>query len=80
LEEEFFLGLRLNQGIDMEAIRVRLGAELPIEIPEAVECSIEDGLLSWSGERLQLTARGRLLSNEVFGRLIDSSPKMFITR
>ena len=33
-----------------------------------------DGLLEIAGERLRLTARGRLLSNEVFARFLRDKP------
>jgi oxygen-independent coproporphyrinogen III oxidase len=35
-----------------------------------IEELVEDGLLIRSGENLRLTKRGRLLSNEVFGKFI----------
>jgi oxygen-independent coproporphyrinogen-3 oxidase len=69
LEESFFLGLRLNRGVDLERLREQFGGaagkfDLIIDELEA------EGLLHRAGERLQLTPRGRLLSNEVFGRFI----------
>ncbi len=69
LEESFFLGLRLNHGIDLERLREQFGgtAEKFSVIIDELEA---EGLLQRAGERLQLTPRGRLLSNEVFGRFI----------
>jgi coproporphyrinogen III oxidase-like Fe-S oxidoreductase len=37
---------------------------------EAIDELVEDRLLIHSGENLRLTKRGRLLSNEVFGKFI----------
>jgi oxygen-independent coproporphyrinogen-3 oxidase len=58
-EEEMFLGLRLNRG-------VAVGADAAPVIDEL----LSEGLLERSGDRVRLTARGRLLSNEVFARFI----------
>jgi len=38
---------------------------------EAVESLVEDGLLVADGARVCLTARGRLLSNEVFQEFLE---------
>jgi oxygen-independent coproporphyrinogen-3 oxidase len=69
LEESFFLGLRLNQGVDLLPLREQFGNQ--IERYDAIIGElVKDGLLERSGDRLQLTNRGRLLSNEVFERFI----------
>jgi len=69
LEESLFLGLRLNRGLDVEQLRSLFTAAFePYEsiLEELVSC----GLLQRSGNNLQLTPRGRLLSNEVFEKSI----------
>jgi oxygen-independent coproporphyrinogen-3 oxidase len=58
--EPFFLGLRLDRGIDAD-----WSAYQP-----AVERFIRDGLLETSGNVLRLTRRGVLLSNEVFAEFL----------
>jgi oxygen-independent coproporphyrinogen-3 oxidase len=69
MEEELFLGLRLNCGIDVE--RLRKGtADAEAHIDSAIRENIQDGLLEKDQNRLRLTARGRLLSNEVFARFL----------
>lgn len=68
LEEEFFLGLRLNRGIDFQEIASRT-AVLP-EFVHAIDELVNDALLVRDGTRVKLTPRGRLLSNEVFARFI----------
>jgi oxygen-independent coproporphyrinogen III oxidase len=80
MEEEFFLGLRLNRGIDVQEIEARTGQSAPSHIREALEEVIENGLLKRLGNRLTLTPKGRLLSNEVFERLINSSPELLKVR
>jgi oxygen-independent coproporphyrinogen III oxidase len=70
LEESFFLGLRLNRGINLGALRARFGECLNPHLPKIDEL-ICDGLLVRNGDNLQLTPRGRLLSNEVFERFVS---------
>jgi len=71
LEESFFLGLRLNRGVDLEALRQRFGAEVE-KFVSVIEELVEDGLLDRGQGLLRLTPRGRLLSNEVFEKFILS--------
>jgi oxygen-independent coproporphyrinogen-3 oxidase len=69
LEESFFLGLRLNRGVDMQGVREEFCGAAD-KFTATIDELVEDGLLIRSGENLRLTNRGRLLSNEVFGRFI----------
>ena len=69
LEESFFLGLRMNRGISLEELRGRFGSAIDGYQPTIHEL-IEAELLEKSSNRLHLTARGRLLSNEVFERFL----------
>jgi oxygen-independent coproporphyrinogen-3 oxidase len=68
LEESIFLQLRLNRGIDLAAAESGILETFATEIRELTEF----GLLERQGNRLRLTARGRLLSNEVFERFIGN--------
>jgi len=68
IEEVFFLGLRMNRGIDLHAEPI-LGTKAP-RFLSAIENLLQERLLEKEGDRLRLTARGRLLSNEVFERFI----------
>jgi len=72
LEESFFLGLRLNRGIDPERLREDFGQAHFAAHEAAIEECVRDGLLFREGTRLALTSRGRLLSNEVFGRFLGT--------
>ena len=68
-EEAWFLGLRMNEGVDLEALRGEFGAL----VSGAVEAlgDVEDaGLVERDGSWVRLTARGRMASNEVFGRVL----------
>lgn len=70
VEESFFLGLRLNRGISLEALRSRFGATAIDGYQATINELAETGLLERSSNRLRLTSRGRLLSNEVFERFL----------
>ena len=71
LEEEFFLGLRLNQGVDLERLAQEYGEALYGLQPQ-IEELVSAGLLQRQKNAVSLTAQGRLLSNEVFERLLTS--------
>jgi oxygen-independent coproporphyrinogen III oxidase len=70
LEESFFLGLRLNRGIDLGALRAQFGERVAAYEP-VIDELVSSGLLIQTGENLRLTPRGRLLSNEVFERFVS---------
>lgn len=61
-EEEMFLGLRLNRGVTIDP-----------NFAEEIHELLTDGLLERCENRVRLTPRGRLLSNEVFARFIGAS-------
>ena len=67
-EETFFLGLRLNRGVDLRSIALRLG--LPAEVEDTIAQLCAEGLLQREGSIVGLSERGRLLSNEVFQRFL----------
>ena len=62
-EERFFVGLRLMSGIRPDASEWATYAE-------PIERLIGNGLLERDGATLRLTARGVLVSNEVFQEFI----------
>jgi oxygen-independent coproporphyrinogen-3 oxidase len=72
IEENFFLGLRLNRGIDLEDFGPELRSDTRRSAvwESAIADCVADGLLEKHDLALRLTARGRLLSNEVFARFI----------
>jgi putative oxygen-independent coproporphyrinogen III oxidase len=70
LEEAFFLGLRLNCGVSLDDISAEFGnVAIHTVQPIIAEC-VELGLMEQCRGQIRLTARGRLLSNEVFERFI----------
>jgi putative oxygen-independent coproporphyrinogen III oxidase len=70
LEESFFLGLRLAQGVDLSELTAKFGDDALIDQASAIRELVADGLLERTGDRIRLTSRGRLLSNEVFERFV----------
>ncbi|HEU5457600.1 MAG TPA: radical SAM family heme chaperone HemW [Terracidiphilus sp.] len=65
-EEAWFLGLRLNGGVQLSAMRREFGGERVARALHAVERLEKRGLVSCDGKTVRLTALGRLLSNEAF--------------
>jgi oxygen-independent coproporphyrinogen III oxidase len=69
-EESLFLGLRLNEGVHLSALRGQFGEGLLQDAMSALVEVRDAGLLELSTERIRLTPKGRLVSNEVFSRLL----------
>ena len=70
LEEEWFLGLRLNEGVNLSELRAEFGSEA-LRTFDSILTGLEcDGLIAWTDDRVALTPRGRLVSNEVFERFL----------
>ena len=70
LEESFFLGLRLTRGVSMREIAAKFDGKAVDSARSAIAELVECGLMEQRGDLVCLTARGRLLSNEVFERFI----------
>ena len=70
LEEAWFLGLRLREGVSWQALAAEFGPD-QVEIfhPVVRELSALD-LLSDEEGMVRLTPRGVLFSNEVFARFL----------
>jgi oxygen-independent coproporphyrinogen III oxidase len=71
LEERLFLGLRLNRGVDLREIASDFGNDAVSRLRGTVAEFAAAGLMEQTGEVILLTRRGRLLSNEVFQRLLS---------
>ena len=70
LEETLFLGLRLNDGLDLEALTRHFTPAALAPLPAILHEAEADGLLARAGDCIRLTPRGRLLSNELFSRFL----------
>ena len=67
--EFIFLGLRLNEGVDLGEFQTRFDASLPHQYGNAIAELTTDGLIEEIGTRVRLTRKGMLFSNEVFARI-----------
>jgi len=71
MAETMILGLRLvREGVRLADFKERFGRELMDVYGREIEEMGQVGLLEVDGERVWLTARGRLLGNEVFQRFL----------
>jgi putative oxygen-independent coproporphyrinogen III oxidase len=67
--EAIFLGLRLMRGISLTGFQNTFGKDLRAEYNGELDRLKEAGLIEMDGDRLKLTMRGAVLSNEVFAAL-----------
>jgi oxygen-independent coproporphyrinogen III oxidase len=74
LEECLFLGLRLNRGISLTGLAAKFGNDAVESARIRIAELVEYDLMEQQGDWVRLTARGRLLSNEVFERFIFAQP------
>lgn len=79
-EEAWFLGLRLNTGVEVAAVEREFGRALVAPALEAVERLAEAGLLATDGKTVRLIARGQLLSNDVFQEFLGLAPEVSASR
>src|SRR5579864_3290813 len=66
LEETFFLGLRLNRGVDLRQVAGNFSPKILDDLQPTIAELIGAELLQKKDQCICLTPRGRLLSNEVF--------------
>jgi oxygen-independent coproporphyrinogen-3 oxidase len=71
LEEVFFLGLRLNDGVDLRQVAADFGEDAVVGLGETIADLRRIELMEKQGDVVRLTEQGRLLSNEVFERFIS---------
>lgn len=70
LEESFFLGLRLNRGVDLRNVLDQFGQPALDNLRPTIAELVDGGLLQRNASVITLTPRGRLLSNEVFQQFL----------
>ncbi|HVZ84840.1 MAG TPA: radical SAM family heme chaperone HemW [Terracidiphilus sp.] len=75
-EEAWFLGLRLNAGVQPDAVRREFGAGRVAQAMETVTRLVETGLLAHEDGTVKLTPRGRLLSNDVFQEFLGAGEEV----
>ena len=70
LEEAWFLGLRLNDGVSLEEIAREFGEPaISVFQPILLEAQ-QQGLIEYDERRARLTPQGRLFANDVFQRFL----------
>ena len=65
LEEALFTGLRLTEGIDLDAVEARYGEDVWARYGVALQPFLDAGYVVRDGRRLRLTRAGMLMANEV---------------
>jgi len=70
LEEAWFLGLRLNAGVSLTAMRAEFGEDAVGHLNSVLAELASDGLIEFGKDHVRLTQQGRLLSNDVFARFL----------
>ncbi|HEY2867323.1 MAG TPA: radical SAM family heme chaperone HemW [Pyrinomonadaceae bacterium] len=64
--EFVFLGLRLDEGIDLNEFSKRFGIDLEAAYKSDLDRLLDDGLIEIHIDRIRLTQKGKLFSNEIF--------------
>ncbi len=71
-EEALFLGLRMNVGVSLEELEAEFGTARVEAVTPVVREMVAGGLLVLEGQRVRLSERGRMVSNEVFAELLGA--------
>ncbi len=84
MEEEWFLGLRLAEGVRLATLREKYGRDSVDHFLPILGELITQELLEEHSGSVRLTSRGRLISNDVFARFLtaeseDPLPTKMIT-
>ncbi|MGA8043295.1 MAG: radical SAM family heme chaperone HemW [Terracidiphilus sp.] len=72
-EEAWFLGLRLNAGVRPSQLRREFGRISVTRALDVADRLVKAGLIEVNGKTVRLSARGRLLSNDVFQEFLAES-------
>jgi oxygen-independent coproporphyrinogen-3 oxidase len=70
MEEFFFLGLRLLDGVNLDRFASEFGADAQDEFPGTIEKLSTAGMLLLEGNILRLTQKGLILSNRVLSEFV----------
>lgn len=73
LEDSLIFGLRLNAGVDLDALRARFpGVHWPDGLMETLARLEQEGLAERTGSNLRLTTRGRLVADAAGGAIMEA--------
>ncbi len=73
IEEALFTGLRLNAGLDLEAVEMRYGIDVWRQFGGELQAFVDQQLLIYDGASLRLTRAGMLLAHEIMAVFIRST-------
>jgi oxygen-independent coproporphyrinogen-3 oxidase len=79
-EEAWFLGLRLNAGVDVNALEQQFDGPIVAAALQVLPRLEAAGLISRTGKAVRLTSLGRLLSNDVFQEFLGLTPTSELAR
>ena len=68
--------MRLTKGVNLAALSRKYGRDTIAAFRSRIDTLVDEGLLEKDGSWLRLSSRGRLMSNEVFGRFIAAGGVM----
>lgn len=69
-DETIFLGLRLQEGVEISHLRRTFPREWIEQAQRAVDALVDGGLMTNTNDRWRLTLRGRLISNDIFTNVL----------
>ena len=70
LAEALFTGLRLNAGLDLEAVKNRYGVDVWSRHGRELQPFVDRGVLFYDGKLLRLPREGMLLAHEIMAVFI----------
>jgi oxygen-independent coproporphyrinogen III oxidase len=73
LEEALFMGLRLNAGVDVRAVKNRYGVDVWDVYGTELQTFVDAGLLVYDDRSLRMSRQGMLLAHEVMAVFIRST-------
>ena len=73
LEDALFMGLRLNAGLDLPAVKSRYGVDVWDRFGGELQIFVDEGLLIYDGRSVRLTRTGMLLAHEIMTVFIRST-------
>ena len=73
LEEALFMGLRLNDGLDLQEVKSHYAVDVWQEYGRELQPFVDGGLLVYDGRSLRMPRQGMLLAHEVMAVFIRST-------
>ena len=73
VEDALFTGLRLNAGLDVDAVKRRYGVDVWGQFGGELQMFVDEGLLIYDGGSVRLTRAGMLLAHDIMAVFIRST-------